>query len=215
MKKAFTLSEVLITLSIVGLISIFTLPNVIGKVYSDIMMGTLKNTYSQLGDAIKNKMSDAGVYVWRDVLPDSDDDIPSFMQEFLTEYLDVTKVCHSVSECFAESYSTFSGRTFSVSNWTPDVVVLLSNGSVVSFYTADYDPSSYNDASFSVDVNGKSKPNILGVDYFSFPLNENGILASRMLDADDETRKRLCREGGVSTTCFELILLNNWEPIKF
>ena len=82
MKKGFTLTEILITLGIIGIVSILTVPNFTRGMYKKNMIATLKSTYSQLQTAVTTKMADDGVYIWEDVLPDSDDELPAFYLPF-------------------------------------------------------------------------------------------------------------------------------------
>ena len=58
MKKGFTLSEVLITLGIVGLIAALTIPAVMKNYKNRLYVSQLQKVYSQLSDATKSVISD-------------------------------------------------------------------------------------------------------------------------------------------------------------
>ena len=51
--KGFTLSEVLITLGIIGVIAAMTLPTLIGKYKEKVLVAQVKKSYSQLKNALK------------------------------------------------------------------------------------------------------------------------------------------------------------------
>ena len=217
MKKAFTLSEVLITLAIIGVVSVLTLPNIYKKVNSKIMVETLKNTYSQLVDAMRNKLSDEGVYIWQDVIPDSNDEMPSFTQEFLTEYLDVVKVCQSFEECFADSYSDLSssGYVFNHANNYFQIgnSVILNNKATVMFTSKREQRYAVNEYfNVYVDVNGKLPPNILGVDFFNIDVLYNDVTSTNLSGA---CLSACAHSAGHSPCCFSTLKANNWEPLKY
>ena len=60
MKKflAFTLSEVLITLSIVGVISVLTLPNLMSSYQKKVQVTSLQRIYNMITNATAKYMSD-------------------------------------------------------------------------------------------------------------------------------------------------------------
>ena len=58
MKKAFTLSEVLITLAIVGLISSLTIPSIVKSYQKKICATQIEKVFAQLSDAIQTAMVD-------------------------------------------------------------------------------------------------------------------------------------------------------------
>ena len=58
MKKGFTLAEVLVTMGIVGLISVLTIPAIMKDYKNRVLVSSLEKTYSQLSDATKAIMAE-------------------------------------------------------------------------------------------------------------------------------------------------------------
>lgn len=60
-KKAFTLAELLITLAIIGIVAVLTLPTLINGFNKKIYMTQLKKSYSQIQNGFKLMMAQEGV----------------------------------------------------------------------------------------------------------------------------------------------------------
>jgi prepilin-type N-terminal cleavage/methylation domain-containing protein len=58
MKKGFTLAEVLITLSVVAVVALMTVPSIIKNYKYKTYAATLKQTIAQLNDAVQTSMLD-------------------------------------------------------------------------------------------------------------------------------------------------------------
>ena len=58
MKKGFTLSEVLITLGIVGVVAVLAIPGVMRNYQNRLYTAQLQKTYAQISDAIQSIMND-------------------------------------------------------------------------------------------------------------------------------------------------------------
>ena len=61
MKKGFTLSEVLITLGIVGVVAVLTIPGVMKNYKNRLYTAQLQKAYSQISDAAQAIMNDEHV----------------------------------------------------------------------------------------------------------------------------------------------------------
>ena len=110
-KSAFTLAEVLITLSIIGVISVLTLPSFVDNYSGKANLTTLKATYQQVGDALSQAMIDQGVRNVAD-LEFTGDDNSEKLAFFVSKYLDVAKDCgNQPGTCFSPSYSTYTGKS--------------------------------------------------------------------------------------------------------
>ena len=189
MKKGFTLTEILITLAILGIVSILTVPNFTRGMYKKTMIATLKSTYSQLQTAITTKMADDGVYTWNDVLPDSDDELPDFAQSFLTDYLDVAKICNSYDECFGPGEDD---------NFAYGHAVLLNNKAAVYLENDGFSDR----ISFKIDVNGPANPNKIGVDKFRIIYDLKGVYRDACGETGTDDCTEACTVGQVLEVCF-------------
>ena len=61
MKKGFTLSEVLITLGIVGVVAVLTVPGVMKNYKSRLYTAQLQKAYAQIADSVQAMMNDQHV----------------------------------------------------------------------------------------------------------------------------------------------------------
>ncbi|MCD7879928.1 MAG: type II secretion system GspH family protein [Candidatus Gastranaerophilales bacterium] len=181
-KIAFTLSEVLISLVIIGIIAAMTFPLIYANYQEKAIKSSLKKNYSVLQQSLDRYYIDNGVR-----LVNSDITLSGVYHTFkykLTPYLNLMQDCgwgHSdrnsetAQPCvnyddFNNVYSTYTGKTIT-QNYFDDGQFILNDGSII--FINDYNGLLF----ISVDVNGKDKkPNRLGKDLFMFELDENGSI---------------------------------------
>ena len=169
LSKGFTLAEVLITLGIIGVVAVLTLPTLIKNYQKHETVNRLKETYSILYQAVRMSETENGLLeTWE--IPNANWDNntytygKTFFEQYLKPYIKVVKECKYLSnECWADIYTRTNGANndyFSAStNKTYGVV--LSNGSVIGFWPRDTFCEIY------IDLNGKKGPNKFGKDAFA------------------------------------------------
>ena len=160
-KYGFTLGEVLITLSVVSLVAILTIPTFLGDLAAKGRMARLTSTIGDLDNAvhlymIKNRLNTLdGNFKFNDFL-EIKGDIPDRYEEAAVNNKTLTGVDNSSG--YPEKYG--------------DAVGLLSNGvflgqgrntSSESFPNLTPDEDFI---TFYIDVNGEDKPNTVGLDIF-------------------------------------------------
>lgn len=176
MKRAFTLAEVLITLSIVGLISALTIPSAVKSYNNRIYAASLEKAYAQINDAAQSIILDEKAYVktmdsnGNEVVPgiaatslydDSEcaDEKEGGVCRFLKKYFRYNNLCENEGNelCVAGSYASKSGVV------RPGVApcIYTNNGAGICMRKNDN-----NEIEVFIDINGASGPNILGVDAF-------------------------------------------------
>lgn len=165
-KKAFTLSEVLITLGVIGIVSAMTMPVILGKIEKYVLKNQIKKSYSMFSQ-IQQKL----LFEFDDVLnnPASGQDSAFGYEAFNTaviENLKVVKVCKGnalASGCIPKyqglNISQCSGFNEN-SVYNKQTVYILSDGSFLIPYNMDWR------SLWLVDVNGKKGPNKAGYDLF-------------------------------------------------
>ena len=158
MKKnisAFTLSEVLITLGIIGVVASMTIPSLIQKYKRQETTARLKKFYSTMSQAIMRAEADLGtkVYEWDSVTMSSVNpgqsynETYAYYKKYLDQYIKTLKVEKGV-------YDTENNIDAKTKVYFPDSSTMEVNaGYCVSLY---------------YDVNGDKKPNELGRDIFLF-----------------------------------------------
>ncbi len=221
MKKffAFTLSEVLVTLSIVGVISVLTLPNLMSSYQKKVQVASLQRTYNMIVNATAKYMTDNRL----DDLTYSDLTTLDGVEEFFKKYFDVTRICmpedgevSNAVDCLAETYNssdrstTFSPMT--ISGLPTYACAMLNTGATICLdHNAD---AGY--FGLHIDTNGIGKPNTAGRDFFAhLRLWPDGKVMGAQYTTDPV---ELCpgfngNTPGIlfATDCFAKIQQDGWE----
>lgn len=197
-KSAFTLAEVLITLTIIGIVAALTIPSLSAKYQKQQYVIKLKKVYTTLSNGFRQMIAVEGVDNFMETnfvlngLPNcSASTVRNYRCEaamkkyFKYEY----KRYKMASEYTVRNYRGLNGIDLSGSGarfLTPEGALIY-----ISVLQNLYDPPStadisqikqsggtlyHNIAMIDIDVNGFSPPNIYGRDMFSFVLGQNGIL---------------------------------------
>lgn len=185
-KKAFTLAEVLITLTIIGVVAALTIPTLMKSVEQQQYLTALKKAYTTANQAIIQMTADynctgdlscTGIFG-----SDRDATFNTFVSYFKT-----SKVCgtSATEKCWADSFwDTYDGsgttwyapNTWGASNYYNFITVDGMSYSFISMAnnctssaTADTtNPFSKWCGAFFLDINGLKPPNRLGRDVFRF-----------------------------------------------
>lgn len=185
MKKGFTLAEVLITLGIVGVVAVLTIPAVMRNYKNRLYVAQLEKTYAQLSDAILAAMNDEhsdNFYETRSGSVQNDackngGECTSGLGYFLNTYFepDMKNCGKGATLCLPggqDAYKTISG----VIAGTPgggDYCIQTSRGAAIcGFFN-----SKNTCMSLAVDVNGAEGPNIIGRDLFVMGIHSDGAIS--------------------------------------
>ncbi len=199
MKKGFTLSEVLITLGIIGIVAAMTLPTLIQRNQEKVTVTKLKKMYSILSQAYlfaveKNGTPDLWGFGNRDAAAEDEEDLgyeaknAKIMKDILFSQVKNIKICDAglkKSECgLADRYYYANGSKVTeldskVSSLSmldgSGIMVLINDGTCKDVRgTGKYLENVC--AWVFVDVNGKTAPNIMGTDLFGFYLTKYGFV---------------------------------------
>lgn len=159
MRKGFTLSEVLLVLSVIGVVAALTIPTLVQKVSNDQLKTSWKKAFSDISQAsIKmtadNNGSLSGLFTNSNTMKDK-----------FANYFNVVKNCGSGANagCWHNdsAWTNIQGNAMTTGN----AAVVLNNGSLLLFQfgnTACSGACGW----IGVDVNGYSKPNAVGKDIF-------------------------------------------------
>lgn len=199
-QKAFTLSEVLITLTILGIIAAVIIPSIHRSFQDRIQITGMKRAYSILENAFQIAFANEGnIYTWNwpDGLSNTTKN-SNYLAEVMTRYISTAKYCGSASGCFPNRkayfisgnphpfYKALNGTVGQYNTWTEanrHGKILLKNGMAMSFGLGSWslnveDRYDYGLGHIMVDINGENGPNRYGYDVFVFTFNENGIKTS-------------------------------------
>ena len=190
MKKfAFTLAEVLITLTIIGVVSAMVLPNMLGHWEKRALETQTKHFYSMLSLAIQNYMADNRVDDLRDSpmyceayeLGSGCERAKKEVDEFVTQYLKVAIRCidnpndmylgHN-NKCEKIKSKVLDKTSSSHGEILPDYI--LTHGYAIRMYGGPADM--YGPLMITVDVNGYKGPNRGGRDIWTLDVYYDGTI---------------------------------------
>lgn len=184
-KKAFTLVEVLITLTIIGVVASLTVPMLVNATKELEYKSAAKNTYAEVNRALKRMQAD-GSY-WSKISTDRYVNSRQMRSKF-AEYLQFMEVKDNSSLLASgtyKNYKTAGGVDYSVKDWPTAKSPI---GSVYKFV----DPTTVvqgerctlswvlNSVTFDkycgqiqVDTNGTKSPNTWGMDFISIIIRQS------------------------------------------
>ncbi|MBR1425661.1 type II secretion system protein [bacterium] len=215
-KLAFTLTEIIITMGIVGVIAMLTIPSVIKDYKLRVYSSLLKKTYSEIQDAVKSAMADEhaeSFFVTRSGLANNGTNDQG-VQYFFRHYFKYNSIGGNLG---ADSYKTKDG--INAKKLFGSCIALKSGAVVCMSNAASTDES--DGSSFAIDINGKEPPNIIGVDAYVLSLTENGTLKDwneNSSKCQQKSRCTGCADGenfnhvaDYAQGCFQKVVENDWK----
>ena len=219
--KAFTMSEVLITLVVVGVVAAMTLPSLIGNYQKKQTAIRLKEAYSLLNQAVQqSELVNGEINSWNFGQKHFDvQESIEFIDTYLAPFLKVTHKCYN--RCTPKvTKHTLSGRQYRA--YLEDVTyygrsIFIANGMQIWVYT-DSDEA-IKIAGIVVDINADRAPNLVGRDIFFFELKNNstqvtlqGYKNSREVMLNNNAEGCNTTAGNVAGRyCGALIQHDGWE----
>ena len=184
--KCFTLAEVLITLSILGVVAAILIPNTIQKITDRQTVTALKKAYAtidhvlELAQVIEGKET---TWTYPSASNWDKKENKIFLNDKLSKYLNYKSV-----GTITHIYKNISGQK-SLLSFGKDYegrisyIIETKDGMYISFIatrpnnkTKTYAATDTHFGAVEIDINGKRGPNKLGYDIFKFPIGENGII---------------------------------------
>ena len=166
-KCAFTLSEVLITIAVVGVVAAMTLPSLIKNYNNYVTEQKLKKAYNTVYNAIRMAEVDNGPM--KDWPKSEEMEVYSYFDTYFKPYFKGIKLCKNTTDC---GYKNFNIKQWQEANtnWSictdnSRLLFQLIDGTVV-FYPRN--SGNWYVSFFYVDINGTQKPNTFEKDVFLF-----------------------------------------------
>lgn len=174
-KFAFTLAEMLIVISIVGLVAEMTIPVLVQDAREKVAVVKVKKIYSVMSQAFQLAVIDyGGPESWDEGL--SGVEAAEKIYEKLAPSLRVQKYCGVDKGCFPpnETYKDVSEQNMEMlyDERTDRLKARFVDGSLFALMESH---SSSLLATFNVDINGDAKPNTIGKDLFTFVITADGV----------------------------------------
>lgn len=180
--SGFSLAEVLITLTIIGVVAAITISNLIQKQQEQRTVAALKKAYSTLTNAYTLAVKDYGTPDYWEIA-ETEVGAENMLNK-LAPNLNLVKNCGRNTGCFKGKYYRLNNSEFGPIDEIPIMAKAeLADGSILA--TWGYDSARYFGDSLSLedvygeyhyDINGQKGPNTWGKDTFLFLLTKRGIV---------------------------------------
>ena len=221
-KSGFTLAEVLITLSIIGIVAAITIPTLISTYRKKQLEAQVKVTYANIQQTLRYAEYEDISY--KTVADGSSRYLKEWFDSFLSKHMKVEQVCvdrnpkggwHQVYYPSGLKHGDADGIGTGILGFTTakGVSVTLDGynaNNMTNVYGIDTNESGL---IFYFDANGKTKPNVLGKDVFIMAWTEKGLIPAgySKTSAQIETN---CYSGN-GFYCLNKVISNDWKiPTK-
>lgn len=225
-KNAFTLTEVLMALGIVGVIAVLTVPALMGEIHNKVYASQIKNMTSTIEQLAQDQLV---VYRTRNL---EDTDFATATKLLTDDHFSIAKKCTdstAAKDCWKTSdaagadkisYKLLKGTKTSINSLSTGTgyTVILKNGVLMRYYPVSNDGKTV--GYFTMDVNGNDGPNIFGRDLFGFFVTPKGHVADENVTKSDSEQVALatkisnCKNGGNARTeawCLGALMDNAWK----
>lgn len=231
MKRGFTLSEVLITLGIVGVVAVLTVPSVMKNYSNRLYVSQLQKTYAQISDAVQAIMHNENVDNFYETTAANPNIIKNAqtgkgtagLALFLSEYFKVNKYdcnnnikhCVATGRTAADTYTSMQGQ-----NLGPLIPILYCVQTVNGASICGL-PEGDKKLNLFIDVNGPSAPNVTGRDLFLVTIRPDGTVTDFVGNSSatwtnfDSQPAAACNTGGNLITtangCLNAVIDAGWK----
>lgn len=214
-KLGFTLAEVLITMSIIGVVAALTVPNMVNNYQKEAQTVQIRKAINDMTNAVdlliteegKTKFSSTSVFTGK--LPDGTP--VSGIENFINNHFKVAQTTGG----FASTYKSISGESSAFSCNGSQFVLANSNALCIK------KDANKKNLHIIIDTNAQDKPNISGRDLFAYYIDKDGKISA------DEDSSEITNEYGYVTGddgtgngcttstkgkfCLSVLSGNNWK----
>ncbi len=214
--KGFTLSEVLITLLIIGIIAVITVPVIQAQYNEKERVSKIKKVYSTLANAMTMVKAAGGDMEFEVV----ETKMYQWFNDYLAKNLSYTKVCVSKAGCWNSGDTKFLNGSIAYANRKGIgiggniVTVILNDGTFLNidaYNSTDLLRYLHIDTKggwgivIIFDINGEKGPNTVGKDIFYTMWTENGFIPAYR-DATQQEKEIDCTSKGTGVSCLNMYL---------
>ena len=228
-KLAFSLTELIVTVAIIGVIASMTIPTMMTKINNARNTAVIKEDYAILQQVLRIAHHD-GIITNYTTPDDRIETIKLFENHFLP-HMRVMRKCYGEEDCWSDKVLKLNGQigdayqdnkgcglgsiTFHMFNGSSICMDDLYGTTITNEFGVE--SSNYIDLAFYIDVNGSwRKPNTYGKDIFIviFNNNEQGRMLPAGNDKTDEDVEKDCSAGGTGIYCLSYFMRKHGFRIK-
>lgn len=199
-KRAFTLTELLIALGIIGTIAALCIPSLMTTINNKSLAIQLQNNVAAVQQAIANQKIIKNTKDMSETAFANETDFYALFQSSKGE----TCSASSTTKCWGDSYRVIGGGAPSYELVPEGNAIRLKNGATIAYMTGNGDAYGNKQlCEIFIDVNGADEPNIVGRDLFAFFISKNGTISGN----------RSVNSGTCDTPseCFNALVKNNYN----
>ena len=200
-KRAFTLTELLIALGIIGTIAALCIPSLMTTINNKSLAIQLQNNVAAVQQAIANQKIIKNTKDLTETAFANETDFYALFQSSKGE----TCSASSTTKCWGDSYRVIGGGAPSYDLVPEGNAIRLKNGATIAYKTGNNGDAYGNKqlCEIFIDVNGADEPNIVGRDLFAFFISKNGTISGN----------RSVNPGTCDTPseCFNALVKNNYN----
>ena len=166
--NAFTLAEILITLTIIGVVAAVTIPTLTKKAGNQEYVTRLLKVYSVLSQATDDIINEKGApgNNWAGTT--------TSVSNYYKSKLKIGNYCGTTSGCFGGMSDVDASSIYQKFTLSDGASIAIRQHNSQCTHD-DYSDSPHICASIFVDLNGKKAPNSIGRDLFQFVLRNDGL----------------------------------------
>ncbi len=198
-KKAFTLAEVLVSLTVIGVISALTLPAINASAHKRANAEGCKKAYIVLSEAVDIARVSDPIENWTFT-----DAASTTNFNKIKPHLNIVKECIGTSGCWVKPKALNNGTATNFTDngyGSPTISFKTADGMNIAFdihgESFNVTRKNTNTLLFAADVNGDNPPNRLGDDVFIYVLGDNGLVPA----GNDASGNGDCTRSGEGRDC--------------
>lgn len=214
-QKGFTLSEVLITLGIIGVVAAITIPGLITNYRKHVAATTLEKSISTLNQTIKLSENENGeLETWDKSLHHEE-----FIDKYFRPYIKIMQTCNPITKCGYKSQTPWKNLTgaaagiYGSPNHRGRTPFIAMDGILYTFgFINDGGaPDSNNDKIIIIDINNSRGPNQFGKDIFFLYRKDEASIYPYGADKSSKEIRNDCSKNGQGLYCAAWIRENGWK----
>lgn len=202
MRKALTIGELLITMTVIGVIAALTLPSFMKDYHNKLFTTRLKKTYEALSSAMEQACIDNNVSYFNQT-PYAKVGAVDKQAEFLNKYFKLSgEAITDGDRPFATTYRTMGSNTGQALQLPASAYARLKSGEAIDLMC-----ETLTECVVTVDVNSTDGPNVGGRDMFRFRIDtaKKGVMSHVNPENCNNANKDIYGHG-----CLNKIIEDNW-----